>query len=211
VRRIRKFDVVSIGLVGGFFAALAFGLVEVDRVFGLPAHVLLVHAPIVLVPLMVIATLVVLMRPTWRRRFGVGLAAAALVVFASVMAAKAAGDPLEHHERARIQAEFGSSEVGRAQLDRIEEHAEAGDQLAATSAGFTFVLVSIVVVDRQLRRRGIPFVDSGRFVVMTGVVAAVLALGTLGAVVRAGHLGSKAAWEDKVIAEEVLTTNSAGR
>jgi hypothetical protein len=170
----------------------------------------LVHAPIVLVPLMAIATLVALMRPTWRRRFGVSLAAAAIVVFASVMAAKAAGEPLENHEQARIQAEFGSSEAGRTQHDRIEEHAEAGDQLAVTSAVFTLVLVSVVVMDRQLRRRGIPFVNSGRFVITTSVVAAVLALGMLGAVVRAGHLGSKAAWEDQMKAEEVLTTNSAG-
>jgi hypothetical protein len=177
MRTIHKFDVVSIGLVGGFFAALAFGLVELDRVFGLPAHVLLVHAPIVLVPLMAISTLVVLMRPRWRRRFGAGLAAAAIVVFASVMAAKAAGEPLEHHEQARVQAEFGSSEAGRAQHDRIEEHAEAGDQLAATSAVFTLVLVGVVVIDSQLRRRGIPFANSSRFVVTTGVVAAVLALG----------------------------------
>jgi hypothetical protein len=211
MRTIRKFDVVSLGLVGGFFAALAFGLVELDRVFGLPAHVLLVHAPIVLVPLTAITTMAVLMRPTWRRRFGASLAAAAIIVFASVMAAKAAGEPLEHHEQARIQAEFGSSETGRTQHDRIEQHAEAGDQLAATSAGFTLVLVCIVVIDRQLRRRRIPFVNSGRFVITTGIVTAVLALGTLGAVVRAGHLGSKAAWEEQVKAQEGLTTNSSGR
>jgi uncharacterized membrane protein len=40
-----------------------------DTLFGLPAHPLLVHIPIVLLPLAAIGVIVMLIKPAWHRRY----------------------------------------------------------------------------------------------------------------------------------------------
>ena len=52
---------------------------EINNLFGLPAHPLLVHAPIVLVPLCLVAAIFMAAKPEWRRRFGVPTAVLAVV------------------------------------------------------------------------------------------------------------------------------------
>ena len=41
-----------------------------DQLFDLPAHPLLIHAPIVLLPIAAILTIVLAFKPAWRRRAG---------------------------------------------------------------------------------------------------------------------------------------------
>ena len=53
-----------------------------DTFAGLPAHPLLVHAPVVLVPVVALLVILMIVRPQWLERFGwlaVGLAGLALV------------------------------------------------------------------------------------------------------------------------------------
>ncbi|HSU11443.1 MAG TPA: DUF2231 domain-containing protein, partial [Pseudonocardia sp.] len=55
---------------------------------GIPAHPLVVHAVVVLLPLAAVATLLVVARPVWRRQLGVWvLLLAAAGVFAVPVAA----------------------------------------------------------------------------------------------------------------------------
>lgn len=65
-----------------------------ERFNGLPAHPLFVHAPVVLVPLAVLATLALVARPGWRQRFGPVLAGLAVVATIATFLAIRSGDAL---------------------------------------------------------------------------------------------------------------------
>ena len=67
-----------------------------DSISGLPAHPLLVHLPVVAIPLAAIGAVLLALRPGWRRAYGpvvVGLAALGAVggVLAALTAIVAAG------------------------------------------------------------------------------------------------------------------------
>jgi len=47
--------------------------VELEELFGLPAHPLLVHMPVVIIPLAGVIAVVFAFRPAWLDRFGWGL------------------------------------------------------------------------------------------------------------------------------------------
>lgn len=202
----RKIDWFSIVLVVGFILVLATSGVELDRVLGLPAHILLVHLPVVLLPIGCIATVVLFAKSSSRYRFGPLLAVAMLVLMSSTLIAKNAGEPLEHHEMDRVRSSAASTPALVAkQRELIHEHADAGERLATVTTIFTFVIVGSVLVDRRLRsrRERDPNFSVGKaIVVTTSVLTILLALGTLGSVVQTGHLGSKAAWELNVDAQD---------
>src|SRR5215470_12734485 len=96
---------------------------------GLPVHVLIVHAVVVLVPLSVLAALTVALWPAARRRFGwlaVGLTAVATVC---IPIATSSGEDL----RDRLAA-----------TPLIREHAHLGDQLLVFVAALLVVLTALV-------------------------------------------------------------------
>lgn len=147
---------------------------------GLPAHVLVVHFVIVLVPLSALAVVVGAIWPSAARRMGVGLPLLALVTLASVPVATQAGEWLEGH-------------VDSDAL--VRRHAELGDGLLPWAAGL-FVLATAV----WWTTRGSAPVEGARSALMVRVAAVVLSVGVAaGAVVdvyRIGDSGAKAAWHD---------------
>jgi uncharacterized membrane protein len=55
---------------------------ELDKIFGLPAHPLLVHIPVALIPLCAVGAIVMVASASWRQRIGwviVGLAGVAVI------------------------------------------------------------------------------------------------------------------------------------
>lgn len=162
----------------GYLVCIALLAVEPDRAFGLPAHPLLVHLPVVLVPCLVIATVALIVRPAWRARFGFALGALAVVALAATVVAAGAGEQLLEHER----------DAG----GLVHEHAEAADTLRLLMFALTAAILLLLARDWRVSRGD---AVGGR------AVAAVLAVATLalaaGAgffVVRTGHLGAKATW-----------------
>jgi hypothetical protein len=165
---------------------------EIDEILGLPAHPLIVHAVIALIPAAALLTVVAAVWPAARRRIGwlgVLLAVGAVV---SVWAAQGSGEKLED----RIE-----------ETDLVEEHTEIGDQLLWPTLG---LLVGSVLVTAVGRRDGRPAVvrepaapvgaTSTRGATAVGAVVAVIAIATSGVatvqVFRAGHSGAKAVWDD---------------
>ena len=158
-------------------------------VSGLPLHVLVVHAVVVLVPLAVLACTAVALWPAARRRHGwlaVGLTAAATV---SVPLAMGSGDDLKDR---------------LVPTDLISEHAHLGDQLLVFVAALLALVVALVVFDRRKTARA-TLADTGsapsrghRVVV---IALAVLTVGFAATsavqVVRIGDSGARAAWADQ--------------
>ncbi len=172
------------------------------EVHGLPAHVLLVHAVIVLIPLSALVVVLSAVWPTARRRIGVGSPLLALVTLAFVPVTTHAGEWL-------------AQRVPHSAL--VEKHTSLGDTLLPWAAGM-FVLAAAVwwlgrrqsVVDDSLpdvsrpgdsRRDGAgPVASSGRggvppFVrVGAAVLAVIVSIGAVVQVYRIGDSGAKAAW-----------------
>ncbi len=152
-----------------------------NQVNGLPAHILLVHAVVVLLPLAAVATIAVAWWPALRRRLGVVVPVLTLVAAAFVPFTTKAGEWLE----------------GRVpHSDLVEKHAGFGDAvlpwaalLAAASVGM-WLLGRYLDTHESARRPWIP--------VVAAVVTTIIAAGALVAVVRAGDSGAQATWQDKV-------------
>jgi hypothetical protein len=153
-------------------------------VSGLPLHVLVVHAVVVLVPLSVLAALVVALWPAARRRYGwlaVGLTA---VATACIPIATSSGEDL----RDRLVP-----------TELIREHAHLGDQLLIFVAALLVVLAALVWFGRRAPREG-PGVAVARRLPVKALVPVLMVL-TVGfavvsavQVVRIGDSGARAAW-----------------
>ena len=146
-----------------------------DTVLGLPVHILVVHAVVVLVPLAALGTVAIALVPRWRERYGVLVLLTATAGLALVPVATRSGRKLE-----------GRVEAGGVVARQIRDHAVWGDRAVwFVLAGW--VLTGAFVLASRNRRRGAA-------VTLVAVLAAV-AMVLAGAVVaRAGHLGSTAVW-----------------
>jgi len=144
-----------------------------DTVFGLPVHVLVVHAVVVLLPLMSVATLVWAFTPRLRPAVGWTLVAGNAVTTALAFVAKVSGEALQDRLGGAV----------------AQQHAEAAELLPFMALA---VLVASALV-QALRSTdvGVPLRLPA---VLTGVVVAV----TLVWVARAGHSGSEAVWAEVV-------------
>lgn len=162
---------------------------------GLPAHVLIVHFVIVLVPLSALAVVVGAIWPGAARRMGAALPLLALVTLASVPLATEAGEWLEGHVD-------GSALVRR--------HAELGDGLLPWAAGLLVLATAIWWTSRrsaaaQAAEAEVAEGERGPAVarrpatvvrVVTAVLCVAVAAGAVVDVYRIGDSGAKAAWED---------------
>lgn len=182
------------------------------RINGLPAHVLLVHAVVVLVPLAALLLLASAWWPAARRKLGILTPLVALVALVLVPVTTSAGEWL----RDRVPA-----------TPLIRRHAELGDSLLpwAIAMFLGALLVWYVHFGARLpgqlgagarrlhARQDEPTVSSAgapsttltaaparvsAWTLAAAVLASVLAVGSVVQVVRIGESGSKAVWQGNV-------------
>ena len=146
--------------------------------FGLPAHPLLLHFPVVLDPLLAIVSVGLLLRPEVRRRYGLAWAAFALVCLAATVLTAAAGDAF-YQDRPFVS-------------DTLRDHKELGKTLRLVMAGFAVAIAGLVTVD-WLRARGRA---PTALVVAAAVAVGGLAVATTYFTIRAGHVGAKSVWKE---------------
>jgi flagellar biosynthesis component FlhA len=166
---------------------------EIDEILGLPAHPIIVHAAVALVPAAAILTVLAALWPSARRRIGwIGVVLAALAVV-TVWMAQGSGEELEH-------------KVEESHL--VEEHAELGDQMLMPAIAMLVGAVLVTAVGR--RPTGVAADDDDgrdrvgavrvRGASALGVIVAVVAIATSGYAVvqvyRVGHSGAKAVWDE---------------
>jgi hypothetical protein len=168
----------------------------VDELFGLPAHPLVVHAAVVLVPLAAIGVVVIAFWPAARARLGVAVVVIAAVGTLFAYLAVESGGYLEEQVK---------------ETEQVEEHAKLGDSGLASAVAVLLGAVAVTGFGLYERRRSTTSepADSSsdetargadrKLVYLrtgVGVVAVVLvSLGTL-QIARIGHSGAKATWED---------------
>ena len=146
-----------------------------DTIAGLPLHPLVVHAVVVLLPLMALVTIAVALRPAWRSVAPwVVVADAAVLVCAFV--AKETGEKFQ----GRLSRLRGGAVVAK-------EHADQGALLPYFALA---LLVAGVVVWFARRRSGLTAVSV--------VLAVVTGLAAIGWTVVVGHSGAVDVWSGVV-------------
>lgn len=157
---------------------------DISKLFGLPAHPLLVHIPIVLIPLATLGALALACVPRCRRTFGpliVGVAAAALI---GVQLALGSGEALEHH-------------VKKSAI--LERHTELADSLRPLVLVFVVLLLAFVLIERKR-----PSWAKGSVLTVLAVVTVLSGGVTTARLAQVGHNGARATWHD-------TDMNSGGR
>jgi energy-converting hydrogenase Eha subunit A len=143
-------------------------------VAGVPAHPLLVHAVVVLIPLAALGAVALAVRPAWGRPYGPLVAAGALGGAVTATLAKFAGDQLE-----------AALDVTPAFAPVIARHSEFGLYTLVASWPFAVLAVGAAVLGRR---------EGGRAARVVGALAAVAGLVAVVLTVLAGHTGSEAVW-----------------
>jgi hypothetical protein len=145
-----------------------------DTISGLPVHVLVVHAVVVLLPLMSIVTAAVAVRRSWRH-YAPAVVVVDAVVLVLAFAAKESGERLQ----GRLQ-QLGNPAVA-------QDHGEKGALVPYVALG---VLVAAVLVWLTTR--------SARFVPVAVVVSLVAGAVGIGWTYVTGESGARAVWGEVV-------------
>lgn len=147
-----------------------------DTILGLPVHVLVIHAVVVLVPLGAAGVAAIAIVPPWRQRFGVAVLGITTAGLLAVPVATQSGKKLE----ARLNA-------GGIVAKQIKHHRDMGNLVLYPTLALWILAAALILLDRRGR--------TGRPVIAVVAVLAVLAAGAATAQVAiTGHLGSTAVW-----------------
>jgi hypothetical protein len=150
---------------------------DIQSLFGLPAHPLVVHAVVVLLPLAAIGLVLTAALPGSRRHYGPLVLAAAFVALVSVGIATGSGESLQ--ERVK-------------ETQSVEDHAEAGNVVLPWAVAVTILAAAVVAAGPVQRRK--PDLSAKTVTTVLLVAAVISATGAIWTVAEAGHTGAKATW-----------------
>jgi uncharacterized membrane protein len=154
---------------------------EISELFGLPAHPLLVHAAVVLLPLAALATIVVAVVPKTRRRYAPVALVLAIAALGAVGLAQGSGEEFEE-------------EVTETEL--VEEHTEQGESVLPWAIALVVAAAAVTAVEPLSKRYPDTKLTGKAASVVLVVVTLVAAVGATWAVIDVGHSGAKATWEE---------------
>ena len=165
---------------------------ELETLFGLPAHPLLVHLPVVLIPLAGLVAVVLAFRPAWLDKLGWWLVGVTGIGMIGAILAAGSGEGLEELQR---EGETGAR----------EEHFEMGETARTLSIVFFLVVLAVVGLRWYAKRRAVGdgaagdggmwgFARSKAGAIVAAVVLVVSAGAATGTMAVAGHQGAKLAW-----------------
>jgi uncharacterized membrane protein len=182
----------------GFVGFITLGIKITTVYSGLPAHPLIIHVPVVLIPLSILGSLACVWRPAWFGRYGILLCCTAIVAMSSIFLAMQAGAALRR--LLNLQGQAGHL---------ISEHSQAANVLAIVFVAFTAILILTFAATRisgEMGPTGLALADrtlSARSTLLTlRVLLVVLALASAFWVFRVGDLGAKAVWQGRIQAAQ---------
>lgn len=152
---------------------------EIEELFGLPAHPLVVHAAVVLLPLAAVATLVCAVVPRARRAYAPVALGLALVATVAVGLAQGSGEELEE-------------KVDETEL--VEEHTEQGESVLPWAIAVTIAATAVTAAPAVERPR--PTLSTRTVTAVVVALSLVAGAGATWTVIEVGHSGAKATWDD---------------
>ncbi len=160
---------------------------EIESLFGLPAHPLVVHAAVVLLPLGALGAIVVALHAGARRRLAIVVAGVCIVATAAVGLAQQSGEALEENVR---------------ETQLVEAHTHQGETVLPWAIVLSVLAVAVAARDPLVAAQGtegsfasrLPALDGKA--ITTGLAALVLivSIGATWSVTVVGHSGAKATW-----------------
>lgn len=147
-----------------------------DTFQGLPVHALIVHAVVVLLPLLGVLTPLVAWRASWRERAAVPLLIANVALWICTIVAEQSGEKLA----SRLYQASGT-EVAK-------EHSELGEWLPRVALLLIVASVIILLASRH----------GGVLVPVSLVVAVASGVAVIGLTAAVGHSGAEAVWKDTI-------------
>jgi hypothetical protein len=160
---------------------------------GLPAHPLFIHLTVVLIPLSVLGGLACVAKPAWFDRYGILLAATAIVAMSSIFLAMQAGSALE-----------GALDLQGTTAALIHRHSHAAHILAIVFVAFTAILIVTFAAHRISGGRPTGLLIADRLLAprssytVLRVLLVLLAIGSAYMVFKVGDLGAKAVWQGRL-------------
>lgn len=152
-----------------------------DTITGLPAHPLLVHLPIVAIPLAAILVLLFALKPSWRSMLDYFLIAMGGAVGLGVVLAASSGESLDEKtdESAALSA-----------------HTALGDQMQTIGVIFGLALIALGLYHLITRKTIYRVRDSVARPLLTAIMVGTIVIASVAVVwdVRTGHSGAKSAW-----------------
>lgn len=154
---------------------------NLDNISGLPTHPLVVHLPIVLVPLTLICVLVFSFRKKWHVHYAIPVAILSFVALVGSYLAQDSGESLEHR-------------IPKSSL--LEKHTQLGDQFFTIALLMFFVVLIWAFVGWYFRNKS----DDETKYRYIRIGVCVLAIAVVGyasfAVYQVGHSGAKSVWHN---------------
>lgn len=155
-----------------------------DTIKGLPVHPLVVHGVVVLLPLAILGTIAIALRPVWRAKYGPLVVVFAAVATVLLPVATQSGEALEKR------------------VGDPGKHAELGDQLLFFALPLLVLAIVLVALDRRSSRTpataGGPSKTLGKVTNVVALLAVVAAIAAGVQVYRVGDSGARAVWGDRV-------------
>jgi len=167
-----------------------------DQLFDLPAHPLLIHAPIVLLPIAAILTIVLTLKPAWRRRAGWFSFSGVFVVTVLLFGAKESGESFSD----ALDSAFGEGAID------IDRHEELGNMTFVLTLVWLAAMFALTMWE-AVQRRGATDASGTTDTALTPspyVSYGLSALASLFAVlatiwlIRTGHEGAEVVWSPVV-------------
>jgi hypothetical protein len=163
--------------------------VEIHRAFGLPAHPLILHVPVVLVPILGLTLIFAAIRPSFFDRHALGIGAFTVITLAATILTVGAGEAFREDRGGGPPDE----------MQRLHEHADSGETLRLVMLGVAALVLLAVALSqaREGNRLGwLSGLASSRGVrlALRGLIA-VGAVVAIFFVIRTGHLGAQLTWE----------------
>ena len=152
---------------------------EIETLFGLPAHPLVVHAAVVLLPLAAITTLVCAAVPRARRLYAPVALGLALAATLAVGLAQGSGEELEE-------------QVDETEL--VEAHTGQGERVLPWAIAVSLAAAAVTAAPVLARRR--PALSARTVTAAIVAVSLVAGVGATWTVVEVGHSGAKASWDE---------------
>ncbi len=163
-------------------------------IFGLPAHPLFAHVPVVLVPLVAIGA-VLMCWPKLRARIGWWVVGILVLAGIATQFAVSSGQDLEEYVR---------------ETSLMHDHTRTGENLRPWLLVLFLCLLGVMIIDRVLQKRAAAAGDGGDAATATApkrdglriastvllALAVVFSAMSVYWVYKIGHSGSKAVWHD---------------
>jgi hypothetical protein len=145
-------------------------------IFGLPVHVLVNHAVVVLLPLSALCAVLLAVVPPWRARYGIPVLILATVSVLTV--------PVAHLSGRWLRDQLGYP-------PDAFRHGQLGDDVIWYALVFWILIALLVLLDSARGSRG-------TLVTVVAILAAVASVAVTVQVIRVGDAGARSVWEGRL-------------